>query len=92
MRADWNNRMRADLQVYQGSRNFRSYDAFGTAHTVTRSVKFYSEASASGVSLVDWVATLQKPQAGTPSTGGNTWVNATCTGDCGAIPPVACPF
>jgi len=91
--SEWNTRMRTDLAGYQGSRNFRSYDAFGTDHTITRSVKFYSEESASGVSLVDWVSTLLKPQAGTPSPGGKSWVNAMCTtGNCGAIPPFACPF
>jgi hypothetical protein len=89
---DWNNRMRTDLTVYQGWHNFRSYSAFGTDHTIVRSAKFYSEASAAGISFVDWVATLQKPQAGTPSPGGRTWVNAECIGDCGAIPPFACPF
>jgi hypothetical protein len=90
--ADWHDRMRADLLLYQGARNFRSYAAFGNDHTVTRSPKFYSEASASGVRLVDWVTTLLKPQAGTPSPGGRTWTNAACTGSCGAIPPAACPF
>ena len=89
---DWNHRMRSNLAIYQGARNFRSYDASGTVHTVTRSAKFYTESSAGGIPFADWVATMQKPQAGTPSKGGRTWSNATCAGDCGAIPPGFCPF
>lgn len=89
---DWNYRMRNNLAIYQGARNYRSYDASGTDHTVTRSAKLYTESSAGGIPFVDWVATMQKPQAGTPSKGGKTWSNATCTGDCGGIPPGLCPF
>jgi hypothetical protein len=84
--------MRSNLAVYQGARNYRSYNASGTDHTLTRSAKFYTESSAGGIPFVDWVATMQKPQAGTPSKGGKAWTNATCTGDCGAIPPGYCPF
>jgi len=90
--ADWHERMRADLGLYQGMRNFRSYTAFGTEHTITRSAELYSEASASGVSFLGWITALPEPQAGTPSPAGSAWSNAACTGNCGAIPAAACPF
>lgn len=53
----WTDKMASDLERRQGVTNFRSYLAAGQSHTILRSPRFYSEASAGG-RFVDWFASM----------------------------------
>jgi len=53
----WSEKMVSDLRRRQGGANFRSYLAAGSAHTILRDPRYYTEQSG-GAPFADWVAAL----------------------------------
>jgi hypothetical protein len=75
---DWNNQMLDALGAYDtGVRNFRSYLAAGTYHTIMRSPAFYTESS-TGMVYSHWVTAMLQNRGGTGGSGGGDWKDEAC--------------
>ncbi len=75
---DFHTNLLRTLQYKQEARNYRSYLASGTDHTILISPRFYTENSA-GVSFLSWLRAMIEGTEG--------WENVQCSDDCGE-PPV----
>lgn len=71
---DWNAQMIDGLNFTAGAANFRAYVGAGDAHTIMRSDKFYTEASA-GVGFSGWLAAMLKDGGARRGKGGFHWDN-----------------
>jgi len=67
----WTNTMLRELGQRQRAGNFRAYVAAGQTHTILRSARFYSERTAGGVSLSEWLTAML-------SDSGAGWDNVVC--------------
>jgi len=82
---DWNQQMLADLQVYGSTPNYRHYVADGAYHTIMRSSKVFTEASA-GETFAGWLGNMLKNEGGYGSKGGK-WNSVACPT---CLEPVPC--